>query len=93
MAEDRASIDDTTVLDNIDERQVEFAGEVSGDLYSFALQYSVLEALSGAQIGEDAEIVVLFEQFRDEIEEAAAKALARSRAVDDLIEISESDIV
>lgn len=93
MAEDRASIDDASVLDNEDERQVEFGAEIGGDPYSFALKYSVLEALSGAQIGEDAETVVLFEQFREEIAEAAAKALARSPGVDDLIDIDEADIL
>lgn len=92
MAEDRASIDGTTILDNVDERQVEFSAEVGGDWYEFALHYSVLEALSGAQIDDEDNVAALFEQFRDQAEEAAASALARAPATGDPIVIDEGDI-
>ena len=92
MAEDRASIDGATILDNVDDRQVEFSAEIGGDWYEFALHYAVLEALSGAQIDDEDAVTALFEQFRDEVEEAAAKALARDPGGDDLVVIDESDI-
>ena len=75
MAEDRVTIDANTLFDNIDDRQVEFSGEASGDRYDFAVQYDVLEALS-AQI-PNGDGVALFQRHVDEIERAAARALAR----------------
>ena len=92
MAEDRASIDGSTILDNADERQVEFSAELGGDWYAFALHYSVLEALSGTQVDEGTDVVALFEEFRDEAEDAAAKALAGAPDGEDMIVIGESDI-
>jgi hypothetical protein len=47
MAEDRVTIDTASVFDNTADRQVEFAGEASGERYAFALRYDVLEALAG----------------------------------------------
>ena len=49
---ERLDIDRASIFDNLDERQVEFAAEVDGDEYQFAVQYDVLEALNGAQIGD-----------------------------------------
>ncbi|MGI4731012.1 MAG: DUF1488 family protein [Janthinobacterium lividum] len=92
MAEDRASIDGSTILDNVDERRIEFSAEVGGDWYDFALSYSVLEALGGAQIGADDDVIALFDDHRDEAEEAAAKALARGSGEEPVI-VDEADIL
>ncbi|UYY58854.1 DUF1488 family protein [Sphingomonas sp. S2-65] len=75
MAEDRVTIDTNTLLDNIDDRQVDFAGEASGERYDFAVQYDVLEALSARIPSGDA--IAIFQQFTNDIEHAAARALAR----------------
>jgi hypothetical protein len=93
MAEDRASIDGSTILDNVDERQVEFRGEIGGDWYAFAMQYAVLEALSGSQITEGNNVVSLFDRYRDDAAEGAAKALARGPGTQEIIVIGESDIL
>ncbi|MBO9624498.1 MAG: DUF1488 family protein [Sphingomonas sp.] len=75
MAEDRVTIDWTTLLDNIGDRQVEFSGEASGERYDFAVQYDVLEALSAQ--APDGDAVALAQRHRDELEKAAGRALAR----------------
>jgi hypothetical protein len=75
MAEDRVTIDQATLLDNIGDRQVEFVGEASGERSDFAVQYDVLEALS-ARV-PDGDGLALVQQHRDEIERAAGRALAR----------------
>ncbi|MBB5709022.1 DUF1488 family protein [Sphingomonas xinjiangensis] len=75
MAEDRVTIDNNTLLDNVGDRQVEFSGEASGERYDFAVQYDVLEALSARIPSDDA--VAIFQQHSSEIERAAARALAR----------------
>lgn len=89
MAEDRVTIDLNTLLDDVDARHVEFDGEASGETYSFALQYDVLEALSGD--APDDEAVQLFQRHVDEIADFAATALARDpdQAV---VVISENDM-
>ena len=56
MAAQQLEIDDTTLFDNLDDRQVEFDGRVDGEDYQFAVQYSVIEALSGNQPDGDAEV-------------------------------------
>ena len=76
MAEDRVTIDRATVFDNIGDRQVEFRGEASGELYDFALRYEVLEELTGSRPIENAH--ALFEQVADQIETISANALARN---------------
>lgn len=88
MAE-RLDIDNASILDNIDERQVEFAAEVDGDEYQFAVQYDVLEALSGDAPDGDAE--ELFRRFIDPISDAALSALGRDRT-SSLIVVSENDL-
>lgn len=75
MAEDRVTIDLATLLDNIGDRQVEFAGEASGERYDFAVQYDVLEALS-ARI-PDGDGAALVQAHQDEVARAATRALAR----------------
>ena len=59
MAASRLDIDNATILDNVDERHVEFAGEVDGDEYQFAVQYDLLEALSGDAPEDDANLAVV----------------------------------
>ncbi|WP_404335041.1 hypothetical protein AB2M62_15075 [Sphingomonas sp. MMS12-HWE2-04] len=79
MAEDRVTIDLDTLLDNIGDRQVEFAGTASGERYAFAVQYDVLEALS-AQV-PDGDGLAMVQQHRDAIEVAAGKALGRADGI------------
>ena len=89
MAADRMDIDLSTILDNEDEQVVEFTGEVDGDEYEFAVQYAVLEALSGDKPEDDA--VDMFNRFSDVIAEAGLVALARN-SDQALIVISENDL-
>ncbi len=86
---DQLDIDATSVFDNEDLKQVEFAGEVDGDEYQFAVRYSVLEAISGDAPEGDAEST--FNQFIDVIRDAALASLSRNsdRAV---IVVSENDL-
>ena len=69
------TIDWATLFDNIGDRQVDFSGEASGERYDFAVQYDVLEAL-GAQI-PNGDAVAIAQRHRDELEQAAGRALAR----------------
>ncbi|MEG3152132.1 DUF1488 family protein [Sphingomonas sp. ZT3P38] len=89
MAADRMDIDLSTILDNVDEEVVEFTGEVDGDEYEFAVQYAVLEALSGDKPDDDA--VDMFNRFSDTIAEAGLVALARNSDQGQIV-ISENDL-
>ena len=89
MAEDRVTIDNNTLLDNVGDRQVEFAGEASGDRYDFAVQYDVLEALSARIPSDDA--VAIFQHHSSDIEQAAARALTRYNDVGRII-VSGNDL-
>ena len=89
MAASRLEIDNSTILDNIDERQVEFDAEVDGDEYQFAVQYDVLEALTGDAPDDDA--VDTFNRYIDPISDAALSALARN-SDQALIVVSENDL-
>ncbi|WP_294331069.1 DUF1488 family protein [uncultured Sphingomonas sp.] len=89
MAAQQLEIDDTTPFDNLDDRQVEFGGHVDGEAYQFAVQYSVLEALSGSQPDGDAED--RFRRYRAAIEYAALAALAKGPDRP-IIVISENDL-
>lgn len=86
---DRLDIDNASIMDNLDEQQIEFAGEIDGDEYQFAVQYDVLEALSGDAPEGDA--VDLFNRFIDPITDAALSALARDRD-QAIIVVSENDL-
>lgn len=86
---DQIDIDNSTIFDNVDEHQVEFSGEVDGDEYQFAVQYSVLEAVSGEAPDGDAEIK--FNQFIDVIRDAALAALSRNSDPATIV-ISENDL-
>jgi hypothetical protein len=88
MAEDRVTIDTATILDNVDERQVEFTGEASGERYAFALRYDVLEALAGALPTDP---LPLFQRHAARVQTLAADALARDPD-QDVIVISENDL-
>ncbi len=82
-------IDLSTLFDNIDERQVEFTGEVDGDEYEFAVKYGVLEALSGEAPDDDAEF--RFNEFIDVLRDAALNALSRNSDAPVII-VSENDL-
>lgn len=88
MAEDRVTIAPATVFDNVDERQIEFSGEVSGSDYAFALRYDVLEAIGG-EIPTDP--LPLFQRHVARVQTLAADALARDPD-QELIVISENDL-
>lgn len=89
MAADRLDIDQSSILDNVEDRTVEFNGEVDGDEFEFAVQYAVLEALSGDAPEDDA--IEMFNRFSDAIAEAGLSALARN-SDQNVILISESDL-
>ena len=86
---DRLDIDNASILDNLDEQQVEFAGEVDGDEYQFAVKYDLLEALSGD--APDGDAADTFNRFIDPITDAALSALARD-GDQALIVVSENDL-
>ena len=85
----RLEIDKSSVLDNIDERQVEFEAEVDGDECQFAVQYDVLEALTGD--APDGDAVDTFNQFIDPISDAALSALSRDSG-QPVIFVTENDL-
>lgn len=89
MAADKMEIDQSTLLDNVHEQLVEFSAEVDGDEYEFAVQYAVLEALSGDAPEDDA--IDMFNRFSDTIADAGLVALARN-SDPALIVISEADL-
>ncbi|USU08071.1 DUF1488 family protein [Sphingomonadaceae bacterium OTU29MARTA1] len=90
MAADKLDIDIASVQDNPTERQVEFSGEVDADEVQFAVQYDVLEALSG-DAPEDDDAIEMFNRFSDEIAEAGLSALARNPD-QTVVVISENDL-
>lgn len=89
MATGQLEIHDSTIFDNIDATQVEFTAEVDGDEYEFAVEYSVLEALSGDRPEGDAALT--FIRFVDPISEAALSALARNSDASPIV-VSENDL-
>ncbi|WP_240700045.1 hypothetical protein [Sphingomonas gei] len=89
MTADQLEIDTRSVFDNIDARQVEFEAEVDGDDYQFAVQYSVLEALTGEAPDGDAEIK--FNQMIDAVKDASLAALSRD-SDREIIVVSENDL-
>ena len=89
MADETLTIIKGTAEDNVAERQVEFVGEFDGDEYQFAVQYDLLEALSGD--APDGDAIDLFERYSDDILEAALAALGRDME-QSLIVVSENDL-
>jgi hypothetical protein len=75
MPASQLQIDHSTIFDNIDDRQVEFDAIVDDEEYSFAVQYDVLEALTGDV--PDGDAAILFNEFIDPISDAALSALSR----------------
>lgn len=89
MADDTLTVIADTVEDNVSERQVEFVGELDGEEYQFAVQYDLLEALSGDV--PDGDAVEVFERYSDDILEAAQTALGRDMT-QSLVVVSENDL-
>ncbi len=89
MAASQLEIDHSSILDNIDGEQVEFTGEVDAEEYEFAVQYDVLEALSGD--APDGDAIDMFNRFVDAISEAALSALSRGNGTG-LVIVSENDL-
>ena len=89
MAEDRLTIDTRSIADDSDGRRVEFDAEISGERYSFAVHYDVLEALTAVAPDQDA--VQLFKAQSETIARLGTRALARDfdQAV---VVISENDL-
>lgn len=85
----RLEIDNASLFDNEEERQVEFSGEVDGDEVQFAVQYDVLEALSGD--APDGEALDVFRRLIDPVSDAALSALARDDDAE-LVIVSENDL-
>ena len=89
MAGSQLEIDTNTILDNIDAELVEFTAEVDGDDYEFAVQYDLLEALSGDR--PDGDGADMLNRFIDQVSDAALSALSRnSDAVPSVV--SEADL-
>ncbi|WP_440979983.1 DUF1488 family protein [Sphingomonas pseudosanguinis] len=89
MADDALTVVKGTLEDNVADKQVEFVGEIEGEEYQFAVQYDVLEALSGDVPEDDA--LELFERYSDDILEAALTALGRDME-QSLVVVSENDL-
>ncbi len=68
---------------------MEFTGEVDGDDYEFAVQYDLLEALSGDR--PDGDAIDMFNRFIDQVTDAALAALSRNSDANPII-VSESDL-
>jgi len=89
MADDALTIIKDTVEDNVSDRQVEFVGEMEGEEYQFAVQYDLLEALSGDV--PDGDAIEMFERYSDDILDAALTALGRDME-QSLVVVSENDL-
>lgn len=73
MASRSITIDSASTIDNPTDRQVEYRGEVDGDVYDFAIKYSALDVMSGADMLE--EPAAAFPQLAEPIAEASLRAL------------------
>ena len=89
MAADRMTIDESSIFDNPDAQQVEFTAEIDDEDYDFAVQYDVLEALSGDAPDGDAD--ELFTRYADAVADAGLVALRREPDLK-VILISENDL-
>lgn len=90
MAEDRLTIDTATMFDNADEHRVEFAAEVSGERYEFAVLYDVLESLA-AEVPVTQPVAIV-QRHLARIERLGVVALARDPDQERVV-ISENDLV
>ena len=89
MADETLTVVSGTVEDNVSDRQVEFVGELDGEEYQFAVQYDLLEALSGDV--PDGDAVDLFDRYSDDILDAALSALGRDME-QAVVVVSENDL-
>ncbi len=89
MAGSQLEIDTNTILDNIDAELVEFTAEVDGDDYEFAVQYDLLEALSGDR--PDGDGADMLNRFIDQVSDAALSALSRNSDAVPIV-VSEADL-
>ena len=89
MAEEALTVVGGTVEDNVSDRRVEFVGELDGEEYQFAVQYDLLEALSGDV--PDGDAVDLFDRYSDDILDAALSALGRDME-QAVVVVSENDL-
>lgn len=90
MSDTGLTIDATTFADNPAAYQVEFAGNVDGELQPFAVRYSALEALAGRPVLDDP--LAVAQSHLDLLSVSAGKALARGQAVVRVI-IGEADLL
>lgn len=89
MANSQLEIDTNSVLDNIDAELVEFTADVDGEDYEFAVQYDLLEALSGDR--PDGDGADMLNRFIDQVSDAALSALSRNSDATPIV-VSESDL-
>lgn len=89
MAEDRLIIDETSVFDDADARQVVFAGEVDGERRAFAAQYDLLRALAAEE--PEGRAAALFRGNMERVATAALNALARGGEAEP-VTVSENDL-
>ena len=91
MAADRLRIDHLSILNNVFDRQVEFAGEIDGERRQFAAKHEVLEALSGGIPDDGMNVVAVFRALEGAITDAALVSLARN-GDQDVVTISGNDL-
>ncbi len=82
-------IDQSSIVDNDIQKQIEFAGEFDGDEYDFAVKYAVLKELSGDEPEDDG--VEQFNRFNDDIIEACLAAIERNPSATTIV-VDENDL-
>ncbi|MGA1799144.1 DUF1488 family protein [Sphingomonas sp. 4RDLI-65] len=82
-------IDQSSIVDNDVEKQIEFTGEFDSDEYEFAVKYAVLKELSGDEPEDDA--IELFNRFNDDIVDACLAAIERKPSATVVI-VDENDL-
>ena len=82
-------IDQSSVVDNDVEKQIEFTGEFDGDEYEFAVKYAVLKELSGDEPADDG--IELFHRFNDDIIDACLAAIERKPSATTVV-VDENDL-
>ena len=85
----RLEIDQSSVVDNDIEKQIEFSGEIDGDEYEFAVKYAVLKELSGDEPEDDG--IELFNRFNDDILDACLAAIERKPSATTIV-VDEDDL-
>ncbi|WP_380779520.1 hypothetical protein [Sphingomonas sp. R86520] len=82
-------IDQSSIVDNDIQKQIEFLGEFDGDEYEFAVKYAVLKELSGDEPEDDG--IELFNRFNDDIIDACLAALERKPSATTIV-VDEDDL-